>query len=178
MAKAWNPVPKSVVLNGRLSTHVLAPHQRAKAEELLKQEHGRLEPALRPQMGASLTTEKVSAAQRPISARREGDAWLATPSEMEDGRGDAGIEDEEVIALVDCPVDMTEDALDLLPLKVIGEFHDHDFQASMDMEDGLDMCQELIEQTAVQFAALGALGSMRERDVEMALLDSESEAEN
>ena len=129
MAKAWNLVPKTVVLNGSLSTHILAPHQRAKAEELLKQGHGKLEAAFRPQMGSSLTTEKVSAAQRAISAKSEGDAWLATLSAMEDRRGDAGIEGEEVIDLVDCPVDMTENALDLSQLKVIGEFDVHDLQA-------------------------------------------------
>lgn len=45
MAKAWNVVLRTVVSNGWFSAHILAPHRRAKVEELFKQEHCKLGPA-------------------------------------------------------------------------------------------------------------------------------------
>ena len=75
-------------------------------------------------------------------------------------------------------MDMSEEALDLSPLKVVGEFDDTDLQAFMDTEDGLDPSQEVTGQNAVRIAAAGALDSRKGRDVEVAPSDSESKSEN
>lgn len=51
---------------------------------------------------------------------------------------------------------------------MLNEFDYNALRAFMDMEDRLDTCQEVTERNAIQIAAVGALDSMRGRDVEVA----------
>ena len=162
-----------------MSARILAPHQSAEVQDLLKQEHGKVKPASRPLIGASLSTEKDLATQSAIGARRDGAALLRElRATFQEGMDRTAVEDDmQVIDLVDCVLDMCVDALDFSQLKIMGEFDDTNLQASTDMEDGLYTCQEVTEHNAVQISVVGALNGMMGWEVKAELTDSESDVE-
>lgn len=76
LAKAWNMVPKSVVLKSWPSVGRLTPNQERELKNRIHTNGSNIEHAVRPQNGSSTNIEKCAIGVRAKNARNNGEDWL------------------------------------------------------------------------------------------------------
>ncbi|PXF42966.1 hypothetical protein BWQ96_07304 [Gracilariopsis chorda] len=80
MAKAWNMVPTSFVLSGRLTTRRLEPFQMDEIRDMKEGVLRELKPAFEPQVGSLLLTKTAQEQHCAITVKEKGEKCLKTRS--------------------------------------------------------------------------------------------------
>lgn len=176
MAKAWNMVPQSVVINGWLQTGILAPFQQEKLKSIRDENITKVEPSFRPPRGSALSTEKAVFTLRAKNAKMEGEAWLKT---LDDAAVNSLIDPDENCNRwnEDNMREFINDVDTLGELEVIEGFSELDMEAFLSEEDGLDCCQPVTEGNAVDVAVSAAIEADSETVPALNISDTEPDIE-
>lgn len=158
MAKAWDLVPKRVVLNGWLKARILVPHQTKQIRDILDNVGQAMEAATKVTFLRASLWERNLNELRVQVARTEGEKWMT----VQDIQADSHIEDDDA----DLTELMAGELADLKGLKITEKFDNADFAAFLAQEEQVDVKATANEATAMHDAIETCIFSLGNADTE------------
>ena len=172
MARAWDEVPKRVVLQSWLKSDVLAPHQIREVRDLLETAKDTVEPAMPTRYNTALPSELAANKVRAKCAKRIGETWLQDQSEP-----DPYVEDDEDEVFNNSTTLTAEDLEDLRGLPFIEDIRQDDLEEVLLEETHEPVMEPLYEGTAMNHAVEKLLDTFNvgDRDTEESDIEQEDE---
>ena len=172
MARAWDEVPKRVVLKSWLKSGILAPHQIREVLDLLETAKDTVEPAMPTRYNTALPSDLDANKIRATCAKRMGESWLHDQSEP-----DPYVEDDEDEVFNNSTTLTDEDLEDLRDLPFIGNISQDDLEKVLLEETHEPVMEPLDEGTAMNHAVEKILDTFNVGDVNTEHSDIEQEDE-